>query len=120
MRGGRNRRTERIHMESRKELQREKREERKKRRIRNQIMVYVVMVFLILAAAAGIVFGVNYLLKERTDTGQNGQQTAQDPPSEVSSEGNQSKEELINDLLADEKEITITPEPTPEDRKSVV
>ncbi len=114
MRGGRNRRTERIHMESRNELQCEKREERKKRRIRNQIMVYVVMVFLILAVAAGIVFGVNYLLKERTDTGQNGQQTAQDPPSEVSSEGNQSKEELINDLLADEKEITITPEPTPE------
>lgn len=100
-------------MDSRGELQK-KREERKKRRVRNQIIAYMVTVLLILAIAAGIVFGVNYLLKEKRDTGQNQQNAQQSQPQDELPEEQQEKQDMINDLLADEEEIAITPEPTPE------
>lgn len=101
-------------MDSRDELQSKRREERKKRRIRNQIIVYIVMLILILAMAAGIVFGVSYLLGRKGDTGQNRQEAQQNQPQESLPDEQQEKQDLINDLLADEEEITITPEPTPE------
>lgn len=101
-------------MDSRDELQSKRREERKKRRVRNQIIAYIVTVLLILALAAGIVFGVNYLLKGRQDTGQNRQEAQQSQPQESLPDEQQEKQDMINDLLADEDEITITPEPTPE------
>ncbi len=101
-------------MDSRGELQRKKREERKKRRVRNQIIAYMVTVLLILAIAAGIVFGVNYLLKEKRDTGQNQQNAQQRQPQDEQPREQQEKQDIINDLLADEEEIAITPEPTPE------
>ena len=50
--------------------QQKKREARKKRRVRNQVIAYTVMGILILALAAGIVFGVNSLLKGRRTAGQ--------------------------------------------------
>ena len=49
--------------------QQRKREARKKRRVRNQVIAYTVMGILILALAAGIVFGVNSLLKGRRTAG---------------------------------------------------
>ena len=101
-------------MDSRNELQRKKREERKKRRIRNQIIVYIVMFILILAMAAGIVFGVSRLVGGKQDTGQNSQEAQQGQQQEALPEEQQEKQDMINDLLADEEEIAITPEPTPE------
>lgn len=102
-------------MDSRDEQQRKKREDRKKRRIRNQIIVYAVMGLLILAMAAGIVFGVNYLLKGRKEAQQQSQSgELQSSPQDSLPEEQQEKQDMIDDLLADEGEIVITPEPTPE------
>ena len=56
-------------MDSRNELQRKKREERKKRRFRNQMISYMVTAILILAMAAGIVFGADRLLGGKEETG---------------------------------------------------
>ena len=55
-------------MDSREEQQRRKREDRKKRRVRNQILAYLLTTVLVLALAAGIVFGVNSLLAARKNT----------------------------------------------------
>lgn len=102
-------------MDSRNEQQRKKREDRKKRRIRNQIIVYAVMGLLILAMAAGIVFGINYLLKGRKEAQQQSQSgELQSSPQDSLPEEQQEKQDMIDDLLADEGEIVIAPEPTPE------
>ncbi|HBA48105.1 MAG TPA: beta-N-acetylhexosaminidase [Lachnospiraceae bacterium] len=102
-------------MDSRNEQQQRKREDRKKRRIRNQIIVYIVMAFLILALAAGIVFGVSFLLKGRKDGQQKEQQEAQQSQQQESlPDEQQEKQDMIDGLLADEEEIAVTPEPTPE------
>ena len=93
-------------MDGKKELDRQKREARKKRRIRNQIIAYIVMALFILILAAGIVFGVNWLLKERKDRGAQEQEQRQ--------EEQQEKQDMIDELLSSEEEIIMTPEPTPE------
>lgn len=48
--------------------QQERREARRKRRVRNQILAYAAVIVFILAAAAGIVFGVRYLTEESRRT----------------------------------------------------
>lgn len=93
-------------MDGKKELDRQKREDRRKRRIRNQIMAYIVMVVFILVLAAGIVLGVNWLLKEQKDVQQREQEQHQ--------EEQQEKQDMIEDLLSSEEEIIATPEPAPE------
>lgn len=90
-----------------------KREARRKRRIRNQAIVYSVMACLILAMAAGIVFGVQYLLDGRGGEGQGASQ--EEPPS-----SQQEKQELIEDLLSGEDELPAPPEPTPDPTPEVV
>lgn len=101
-------------MDSRNELQRKKREERKKRRFRNQMISYMVTAILILAMAAGIVFGADRLLGGKEENGQNRQDASQEPSRESLPDGQQEKQDIIDDLLADEEEIAVTPEPTPE------
>lgn len=78
---------------------REKRELRRKRRIRNQIMAYTVLIVLILASAAGIVYGVNFLRREQQEESQE--------------QSEQENQEMIDDMLGSEEAIA-TPEPTPE------
>lgn len=51
-------------MEQSTQEQQERREARRRRRVRNQTLAYGTVVILILALAAGIVFGVQYLTKE--------------------------------------------------------
>ena len=51
-------------MEQNTQGQQERREARRKRRMRNQILAYATVIVLILAFAAGIVFGVRYLAEE--------------------------------------------------------
>ena len=91
-----------------KQLKKEqKRQARRKRRMRNQILAYLVLIFLIVAMAGLIVVAV----KQITSEPQHRQ--------EVQAES----QEKIEDLLADEEEIVVqspTPEPsqepTPEER----
>lgn len=85
-----------------KDRQQERREERRKRRIRNQILAYSVLAILILALGSGIAFGVYALMKNRQDAGQKGKEN----------------QELINDLLASEGDISSV-EPTPEPTQEV-
>lgn len=75
----------------------EKREARRRRRIRNQIISYIVLGVLVLAAAVGVIFGV------RAITAQRGRQQ----------EAIQSSQAAIDDMLSSEETIQ-TPEPTPE------
>ncbi len=96
--------------------QQRKREARKKRRVRNQVIAYTVMGILILALAAGIVFGVNSLLKGRRTAGQQeAQQSRQeeDQP-DTPSDARQEKQDMIEEFLADEDKYIVTPEPSPE------
>ena len=58
-----------IPMSDKEQIQQEKREARRRRRVRNQVVAYVVLVALILAAAAGTVYGVNYLTKNNIGFG---------------------------------------------------
>lgn len=51
-------------MEQSTQEQQERREARRKRRVRNQMLAYGTVAVLILAVAAGIVFGVQYLTRE--------------------------------------------------------
>ncbi len=51
-------------MEQNTQEQQEKREARRKRRVRNQILAYAAVAAVVIAFAAGIVFGVHYLTKE--------------------------------------------------------
>lgn len=104
-------------MDSRDKLQEKKREERKKRRIRNQIIVYTVMGVLIIAMAAGIVIGVNSLLKGGQGSGQDRQPEQQGQQSQSKEEWpdpSQDKQDLIDEILSQEEEIVMPPEPTPE------
>lgn len=93
-------------MEDKKELDRQKREARKKRRVRNQIVAYIVMVLFLLVLAAGIVFGVNWLLKERRGAQQREQEQQQ--------QEQQEKQDMIEEILSSEEESIMTPEPAPE------
>ncbi len=84
-----------------KKEQLEKREARRKKRLKNQIMVYIVFLILILALGTGIGFGVYALMKNR----------------KAADEKEQDKQELIEEMLAEEESIPVveaTPEPTPE------
>lgn len=83
--------------EKRESERQEKREIRRKRRIRNQVMAYIVMIILLLAAAAGIVFGVRMLTNSREAA----EQEAQD------------RQDKIDEMLSSEEPV-VTPEPTPE------
>ncbi len=90
-------------MDGREEQLQKKREERRKRRVRNQIMAYTVLGIIVLALAAGIVFGVRYLLKMGTDTEQKEQEEQQE------------KQDMINEILSSEDDIAaVSPEPVPE------
>lgn len=73
--------------------QQERRAERRKRRVRNQILAYLTVIVFIVAAAAGIVYGVRYLTQESQDR-------------------EQEKQEQVNDLLGQEEEITEPPTET--------
>ena len=78
----------------------ERREFRRKRRIRNQILVYLTMIFVVTLISLGIIFAVkNASEKEQAE-------------SSVQS----SQQEVIEEMVSSEPEIekpTPTPEPTP-------
>lgn len=103
-----------------------KREERKRRRVRNQAIAYTVMVFLILVTAAGIVFGVNYLLNVRTGAEQ-GEQLQEGSSNGETGQDNSSnggmpagRQEANQGVPSEEEVIAVTPEPTPEPTPEVV
>lgn len=73
----------------------EKREARRKRRKRNQILAYLTVIIMIVVLAAGIVVGVGVI------SGMSGQPE----------QDQQSKQEQVEDLLAEEESIEV-PEPT--------
>lgn len=89
--------------------QQEKREARRKRRIRNQIAAYGVMAILILAAAAGIVYGIKFV-KSYTHTEDN---DIEDNQEEGKGEDQNPNQDLIDQMLSSEEDI-VKPEPTPE------
>ena len=74
----------------------ERREARRKRRIRNQILVYMTLIILILVAALGVVSGVKWLAGMQRDA-------------KEEQEDSQAK---IEEIFSDEPDIQI-PEPTP-------
>ncbi len=74
----------------------ERREARRKRRIRNQILVYMTLIILILVAALGVVSGVKWLAGMQRDA-------------KEEQEDSQAK---IEEIFSDESDIQI-PEPTP-------
>lgn len=100
---------ERIPMSDKEQMQQEKREARRKRRVRNQVAAYVTLVLLILAAAAGTVYGVGFLTKGGFGKG-DGQDGAGD---QQGGSENQDKQEAIESLFGSEETIP-TPEPTPD------
>lgn len=84
-------------MDNRQQVQQEKREARRKRRVRNQVIAYIVLIFLITVFAVAIVLGVKQLT-----AGRRARETEQ-----------QSSQDMLEDILASEEEIQ-APEPTPE------
>lgn len=84
--------------------QQDRREARRKRRFKNQVIVYIVFLILILALGTGIGFGVFALMRSR----------------EAADEKEQSRQELIDEMLATEESIpsiesTPASEPEPEE-----
>lgn len=84
-------------MDDKQQIQDEKREARKKRRIRNQILAYVTLIILMLAAATGVVAAVQFLTNE----------------SKREQEELEDARDKIDSMLGDEGEVEI-PTPTPE------
>lgn len=103
-------------MSDKEQIRQEKREVRRKRRIRNQIAAYAVLIILLLAAAAGIVYGVNALM-EKAGNGEKDVQQGSDE-NDISDSGGE-KQDMIEDLLGQEEAIP-TPEPVPEPTPEVV
>jgi len=99
-------------MDDKMQRQQEKREARRKRRIKNQIAAYVVMILLILAVAAGIVYGINFLTSGRTDQEQGGQDSSSAGQSGQQPQGSD-QQGIIDQILSSEGDISV-PEPTPE------
>ncbi len=107
-------------MDDRVQSQQEKREARRKRRIRNQIIAYAVMILLILAMAAGVVYGIQFVRtysqrqeeqkKPNEGDGEN-QQGTQDGEQNNNQNSNQ---DVIDEILSSEEEIIKPEEPTPE------
>jgi len=95
-------------MDDKGQLQQEKREARRKRRIRNQILAYLVMIVLILAAAVGIVYGIRFLtaFRQAQQEGEQGSLEESVPSSDVG-------QETGDQILASE-DNSMDPEPTPQ------
>ena len=99
-----------IPMSDKEQIQQEKREARRRRRVRNQVVAYVVLVALILAAAAGTVYGVNYLTKNSIGFGKGDGAGGADDQQGGSED--QDRQDAIDDIFGSEEAIP-TPEPTP-------
>lgn len=84
-------------MEENNQAKEDRREARRKRRMRNQIVAYITVIVLILAAGTGIVWGVNRLTADRRNA-------------EAESQASQ---DALDQMLASEDDIP-TPSPTPE------
>lgn len=87
-----------MDMDEKQQTQEVKREARRKRRIRNQILAYVVLIALILAAAVGIVMAVRQITEAAQRQDENQKEESQN---------------MINELFSNEEELQ-TPEPEPE------
>lgn len=105
-----------IPMSDKEQIQKEKREARRRRRVRNQVVAYVVLVALILAAAAGTVYGVNYLTKNSIGFGKGDGAGGADDQQGGSED--QDRQDAIDDIFGSEEAIP-TPEPTPEPTPAV-
>lgn len=92
-------------MEQNIQEQQEKREARRKRRIRNQVLAYVTVAAFVIALAAGIVFGVQYLTKESHRR----QQQKQDQVDQML-EGEESIEESTKESEDEPVVVELTPE----------
>lgn len=105
-------------MDEKEQVQWEKRKVRRKRRIRSQIAAYTVLAVVIMALAAGIVFGARFLLSYSQEKKQQEEQDRQDKINDLLSteedlvtpkpEGGESREE-------EEEEEPPAPEPTPQE-----
>jgi len=104
-------------MGEKEQRQQEKREARRKRRIRNQIAAYGVTAVLIIAMAAGIVYGAGRIMAFGRTSGQDGQEsqsgTGAAPGDQDGQESTDPSQDLIDEILSSEGIIT-RPEPTPE------
>ena len=105
-------------MDEKEQVQWEKRKVRRKRRIRSQIAACTVLAVVIMALAAGIVFGARFLLSYSQEKKQQEEQDRQDKINDLLSteedlvtpkpEGSESREE-------EEEEEPPAPEPTPQE-----
>lgn len=84
-------------MEENNQAKEDRREARRKRRMRNQIVAYLTVIVLILAAGTGIVWGVGRLTADRRND----------------KEESQASQDALNQMLASEEDIP-APSPTPE------
>ncbi len=83
-------------MEQNTQEQQERREARRRRRVRSQILAYTAVVVFILAVAAGIVFGVQYLTGE-------------------SRRNEEKKQNQVNEMLGEEESLEEPPEEKPQE-----
>lgn len=94
-------------MEQNIQEQQEKREARRKRRIRNQVLAYATVAVFVIALAAGVVFGVQYLTKESHRR----EQQKQDQVDRILED-----EESIEESTKESEDVPVVVELTPEQK----